>query len=172
MPKQPKWRWEESMSLPRAQLTAQCLPSFCGVQRFPVPCFVIAAVFLFFPCDLPIISLVANDPGKTRDVSIITPHLHAWHLYSLFYCAHVFLHIVHPAASITYLHGKVGDESWSRDLHLKHSLSCLRSAVHHRAGHRGESIARNDCGFHTELRHPRPGFLLVLKGYPLTLTVG
>lgn len=66
---------------------------------------------------------------------------------------------VHPAASITYLHGKVGDEGCSRDLHLKHTFACLRSAVHHCARHRGERIARDDCGFHSEFGHPRPGFL-------------
>lgn len=39
-----------------------------------MPFFVIAAMFLFFPCDLPIVSLVADDPGETRDVSRSTLH--------------------------------------------------------------------------------------------------
>lgn len=60
---------------------------------------------------------------------------------------------------ITYLHGKVRDEGCSWDLHLKHCLPCLGAAVHHGAGHGGESVAGNDRGPHVELRHPRPGFL-------------
>lgn len=39
--------------------------------------------------------------------------------------------VVHSAVSIAYLHGKVGDEGCSWDLHLKHTFTCLRSAVHH-----------------------------------------
>lgn len=62
------------MSLPRTQPNAQHLPSICGAWRFLVPCFVIAAMFLFFPCDLSIVSLVANAPGETRDVSMTTLH--------------------------------------------------------------------------------------------------
>lgn len=67
---------------------------------------------------------------------------------------------------ITYLHGKVGDESCSWDLHLKHGLPCLGAAVHHGAGHGGEGIPGNDRGPHVELRHPRPGFLWESKNHP------
>lgn len=74
MPKQPKQRWEENMSLLRTEPNAQLLPSICGAQRLLVPFFVITAMFLFFPCDLPIVSLVADDPGETRDVSLTTLH--------------------------------------------------------------------------------------------------
>lgn len=49
-------------------------PSLCGARRFLVPFFVISAVFLFFPRDLSIISLVANAPGEIRDVSMVTLH--------------------------------------------------------------------------------------------------
>lgn len=39
-----------------------------------MPFFVIAAIFLFFPRDLSIVSLVANAPGEIRDVSMVTLH--------------------------------------------------------------------------------------------------
>jgi len=62
------------MLLPSRQTNAQHLPSICRTRRFLLPCFVITALFLFFPCDLPIVSLVADAPGETRDVSMTTLH--------------------------------------------------------------------------------------------------
>lgn len=62
------------MLLPRTQTNTRHLPSICRARRFLVSCFVIAAMFLFFPCDLPIISLVADAPGETRDVNMTTLH--------------------------------------------------------------------------------------------------
>lgn len=65
------------MSLPRTQLNALHLPCILRAWRFLGPCFVISAVFLFFPCDLPIVSLVANAPREIRDVSMTNLHLQA-----------------------------------------------------------------------------------------------
>lgn len=65
------------MSLPRTQLNALHLPCILRAWRFLGPCFVISAVFLFFPRDLPIVSLVANAPREIRDGSMTNLHLQA-----------------------------------------------------------------------------------------------